>query len=315
MATTGHDHQAYPAFESVAGVPVRWIDRREELTWAQLGLEVPETFVFTSWNHPAYMSLAADARRQRGTQTVSMMDNIFHGSPRQWAGALWFRAVLRRQIDILWVPGRRGLAYARFLGMPESRVVQGLYGADGDIFSLPERAEEQSERVGALFVGQLIERKGVGAIVEAAERDVNFRAQMRLIGNGPLAERVVRAGLRHAEFRHGEDLAGAYRAASVFMLPSTLDHWGVALHEAALSGCLLGATRQCGAVADLIVHGRNGYVMESSSPSEVLSAFRWAEALQPRVREEGRQMSRELAGRFGPRAFSSAFEGILAAAR
>jgi glycosyltransferase involved in cell wall biosynthesis len=263
------------------------------------------------------MSLALDARRRPDARRVSMMDNIFLDRPKQWAGLVWFRAVLRRHIDALWVPGRRARAFARMLGMAEHDIIDRLYGADPCLFSPVEgpEAAARRRRSGALFVGQLIERKGVPALLAAAARSVRFASGLTLVGDGPLAPEIARHGVRLHGFLPPAQLAPLYAQHSLFILPSRVDHWGVVLHEAALAGCLLAATRDCGAVDDLIVHGCNGYVMDHGTPEEILAATIWAEQLTAHEVAAGRRLSMDRAAAFGPSAFCRAFAGLLEVAR
>jgi len=316
LTTASDDFQKHRRFGEIAGVPVRTLERRADYTWYELGLTPPELFIFTSWSHPAYLSLAADGKRRAGTRTVSMMDNIFLGRLKQWAGLLWFRAVLRRHIDAVWVPGARARAFARMLGVRERDITDRLYGADPCLFAPLESGEavDARHRTGALFVGQMIERKGVPALLEAARRSAPFGAHLTMVGDGPLAAEVARTGVRVHGFLPPGQLAPLYAQNLLFILPSRADHWGVVLHEAALGGCLLAATRTCGAVDDLIAHGWNGYIMDEGSPEEILAAAAWAGGLTREEARAGRRLSMERAAMFGPDAFCRAFAQVRAAA-
>jgi glycosyltransferase involved in cell wall biosynthesis len=310
LATKSADFQRHPRPGRIGRAEVHWVGERRRLRWSDLGLERPELFVFSSWCHPCYTSLAADARRRPGARLVCMMDNIRRPRARQWAGAAWFRLALRRRIDFLWVPGARARAFGRFLGMPGGRIVEGLYGADPRLFGWDGTVPEGG-RSGVLFVGQLVERKGVPALVEAGRRDPAFAAELALAGDGPLAGAARQAGLKVHGFVPAEELAPLYRKASLVLLPSVVDHWGVVLHEAALAGCLLAATRECGAADDLIRHGHNGFVLSEPGPEEILRAVAWASRLTPAEAGRGRALSADLAKSFGPERFAAAFGRFL----
>lgn len=312
LTTAAEDFSRHPRFRDIAGVPVRTLERRRRYTWAELETPVPDVFIFTSWRHRAYLSLAKDAKRHPGVRTVSMLDNIFLSRPRRWASLLWYRAVLRRNIDGMWVPGVRARAFARMLGVPEDAIIKGLYGADPCIFT-PENREPAATRArqGVLYVGQLTESRGVSALLAAAQRSPRFRATLTIVGEGPREADVRRAGIgRHAFLPPGR-LAPLFAQHSLFLLPSRAPHWGVALHEAALSECLLAATPECGAADDLIVPGLNGVLMRGATADAVLDAAEWAETLPPHEERAGRVLSRERAAAFGPDTFCASFARLV----
>jgi glycosyltransferase involved in cell wall biosynthesis len=309
LTTRSDDYHRYEAAREIAGVPVRVVDDARPQGWSALGEPLPDVFAFTSWDHPSYMRLATELRAAGGA-TVCMMDNIANGRPRQWLGAVWFRLRFRRLFSHLLVPGARARAFGRLLGMPDDRIVEGLYGADEKVFAPDGLNARESQRTGVLFVGQFITRKGVGALLHACRDDAQLRGELIMIGTGPLSGVIDAAGVARMDFAPAATLARRYREASLFILPSVCDHWGVVLHEAALAGCLLAATRGCGASDDLIRHGVNGFVMRDSSAAEVSRALAWWRSLEHDSRRAGREVSRARAARFGPEAFCRAFERI-----
>jgi glycosyltransferase involved in cell wall biosynthesis len=49
------------------------------------------------------------------------------------------------------------------------------------------------------------------------------------------------------------------RRSGAFILPSTVEAWGVVIHEATCAGLPILASRACGAVANLVRDGYNGF--------------------------------------------------------
>jgi len=110
----------------------------------------------------------------------------------------------------------------------------------------PERRREAREslgladgEVGALFVGQLEERKDpLGAInaVEAARRR-GAKLVLLVAGGGPLEQEVVaREGAAVRALGHRGDLDALYEAADLFLLPSRREGMSFALLEAMTHG-------------------------------------------------------------------------------
>ena len=81
---------------------------------------------------------------------------------------------------------------------------------------------------------------------------------LELYGSGPLRAKLMEVArgsggsvLVH-DFLQPEELAAKYREARLFCLPSLREHWGLVVHEAALSGCALLLGKYTGASADFM---------------------------------------------------------------
>ena len=147
------------------------------------------------------------------------------------------------------------------------------------------RMAPDSDNVSIVYIGQLVRRKGIDILLNAmAPLWPRFPGmRLRLVGVGPelasivakvqrdrLEGRVVLEGARSSSHIH-ELLARA----SLLILPSRWDGWGLVISEALSAGVPVIASDRCGA-ADLIVHGVNGYIFRSEdveSLRSVLSAF------------------------------------------
>jgi glycosyltransferase involved in cell wall biosynthesis len=117
-----------------------------------------------------------------------------------------------------------------------------------------------------LFVGRLIEVKGVADLVRAAASLDPESARVLVVGDGPedaslraLADRVAPGRVVFAGFREGQDLTDLYGAADVFVLPSHHEPWGVVVGEAMACGLPVVLSDRIGAGTDLLEEGRNGY--------------------------------------------------------
>lgn len=296
---------------SVVGKEVIWVDAGKPLSWRQLSISPPDLLVFTSWAHVAFQMLAIEARNRRGTVVVSMVDNYLRYTLKQLVGFFYFRFFLRELYSAMWVPGEYSMRFMRFLGMRDDLVYSGLYAADNQVFRVPDA--EMSLRSGVVFVGQLIERKGVRNLAAVASQfeQRGTRLNLKLFGDGPLKEELVSRGLDVGSFLGPAELAVVYNSADALILPSYIDHWGVVVHEAALCGCLLLVTRQCGCVHELVEDGVNGYVMKESSPAEILLALNWLRTRGPAEIERGRAESRRRAATISPEKWADTLDKIV----
>lgn len=295
--------------EEELGQPVSWIDNEKPHSWEDMGLPVPDLLIHTGWRYPGFNSLGREVRRDGG-RVVSMIDNRWKNSVRQWIGAVVFRFRYRRWFDAVWVPGVSGRRLCRFFGMPDEDIYEGMYGADPEVFtkgtSLPERGKTM------LFVGQLIPRKNVTQLVEAFRR---FREdhpewKLKIVGEGELAIPANEPGIEQEGFLQPEDVAQRMRGSRFLLLPSQEDHWGLVVHEAALSGCGLIVSENVGAAADLVTP-ENGVVHPADSVNALEGAMRAVVTKGQAWLANASEASRAVAMRFGPERWAETFEKIV----
>lgn len=123
-----------------------------------------------------------------------------------------------------------------------------------------------------LFVGQLIERKGIAQLLECY-RIIRERSPepvgLIMLGAGPLLDLVQafkqRQGLDHlyTEGFIGQDIYPRYLAvADLLLLPSLHDPNPLVVFEALAAGKPIVLSERAGNAADFVEEGRNGYVID-----------------------------------------------------
>jgi glycosyltransferase involved in cell wall biosynthesis len=139
-----------------------------------------------------------------------------------------------------------------------------------------------------LFVGRLVERKGVAVLLEAvallgAESDV----RLQVVGEGPLRDRLerraARLGIAGRVVFHGavseEELQQRFSRCDVFLLPAVVDRkgdtegLGVVLLEAMQHGKPVIASRT-GGIIDIVMDGDTGLLVPPGDPGAVAAAVR-----------------------------------------
>jgi glycosyltransferase involved in cell wall biosynthesis len=132
-----------------------------------------------------------------------------------------------------------------------------------------------------LFVGRLVEEKGVGVLSDAWRDVRGAGARLCLVGDGDAGARewgfggdVVWTGRMPRE-----QLPVAYAAADVVVVPSIatrrfLEPWGLVCNEAMSQGCPVVATTAVGAAAGgLVRDGETGLVVPAGDPRELAFAI------------------------------------------
>lgn len=146
-------------------------------------------------------------------------------------------------------------------GVPESKLRRVHFGFDPQRFRpAPEAKTDRIFRV--LFVGAISLQKGVQYLLEAFRRLNLPDAELVLVGGRFPDSRVFLPqyeGLyRHIPFVPQEQLPAIYQQASVFVLPSLQDGFGMVVYEAAACALPVIITQNVGAA---IRDGRDGFVV------------------------------------------------------
>jgi len=225
--------------EEALGWPAHWVEAAQPVSWKKLGLPVPKVFFQSGWAYPAFNALG-DQVRVAGGKVCLLMDNNWRGDLRQLVGAPWFRACQRRKFSAVLVPGKSGRRLARWYGMPDEKIFEGMYGADPRLFFNGPPLSERPRRI--IFVGQYIERKGCVPLARAFASVAHLLPgwELCMYGSGPLQSAIpAHPQIKVHGFVQPEQLGALYREARIFALPSHAEAWGLVVHEAALSGCQL----------------------------------------------------------------------------
>lgn len=154
--------------------------------------------------------------------------------------------------------------------------IAGLLETDAALFQPGRRSESWRRRLTnghpaatiLLSVGRLAPEKGLAHLL-AAVPHLPPGCHVVFVGDGPAA-----TALRHAArglpvtfpgTLVGEDLAAAYAAADIFVLPSTTETLGLVAIEAMAAGTpVVGARR--GGILDIIVDGETGLFFDPDTP-------------------------------------------------
>ena len=297
--------------DATSPFPIHWYDSATaQPSWANIVPRTPDIVFSSGWAFPVCKRLAAEAKQQ-GRAVVCMSDNRLRQTFRQFLGAVRFRLGLRGRFDRFFVPGQGGRSLMRFFGVPDGHVREGLYGADPALFNATTAASRRSKTI--LFVGQMIERKGVDVLLEGfrTSRLESLGWRLRCIGNGPLATLAAATpGCEHLPFCDAAEVARHLADARLFILPSRNDNWGVALHEAALSRCLLAATSTVGATSELMPE-TSPLKFAPGSAAAICDALKHASTLSDEATDALADAAHARAHDFGPARFAREVAGFV----
>ncbi|MDH7476805.1 MAG: glycosyltransferase family 4 protein [Candidatus Bathyarchaeota archaeon] len=190
-------------------------------------------------------------------------------------------------------------------GVEEEKVRIVPNGVDSEVFKPVKGLDVFKKSLGikgkhcVLFVGNLIPRKGVHFLIEAAQHVVKNEGNVvfLVVGDGPLRNFLisysVRLGVRGNFIFLGRVHDGVlpliYNCADVFVLPSLQEGQGIALLEAQASAKPVVAF-DVGGVGECVKHGETGLLVEPDS-------FELGEAILKLLRDESLRARMGITGR------------------
>ncbi len=168
---------------------------------------------------------------------------------------------------------------------------------------LPPKGKPEVPKV--LFVGRLVERKGVIYLISAVRilKDRGIPVELRIVGEGPLLDslktfaRGLEDRVRFLGRLSSQELIEEYMRADIFVLPSIVDSrgdtegLGVVLLEALSFGLPVIASK-VGGIPDIVEDGKTGILVPEKDPvaiadaiERVLSNWEWARSMVLRGQE------------------------------
>jgi glycosyltransferase involved in cell wall biosynthesis len=147
-------------------------------------------------------------------------------------------------------------------------------------FAYPPRTDLGNRSV--LFAGGNFQRKGLPTLIRAAPTVLHCfpDTRFRVVGADPNLEAMralcreygVETAFEFVGQLPNEELRRLYRQAGVFVLPSLVEAFGVAMLEAMASETPVVAAR-VGGIPELVVDGENGVLVEPDNPGQLAAAL------------------------------------------
>lgn len=195
---------------------------------------------------------------------------------RGWAG--WKRRLLvtRQQTleeydlaDLILVLSEKAEETFLAAGIAREKLFRHQRGVDVSRFS---PAPEPPEKFVAVFVGALIERKGVHHLLDVWKRLALPNSELRLVGaiHDEIAPLLHDAPANVKALGFVKDVAAEYRAATVHVFPSECEGSAKCTYEAAACGIPQITTREAG---DVVQDGMNGILIPPNNPDALAEAM------------------------------------------
>lgn len=213
------------------------------------------------------------------------------------------RWILAR-VNAVTVVSRAMRDYCEEHSLARGKIIVQSMGVDLESKFTP--GETPDNRAGLIFVGRLVEKKGVEYVIQALAVLADRHAQLKLtiVGDGPSRENLSRLASNHGLSDRvcfvgsvrNEEVPDYLRSAAISIMPSCdLEGLGLVVVEAQGCGCAVVAS-DLPAVRDTIVNGQTGLLAEPANPADLadkIARLLDDDSLRQRLAESGRRHALE----------------------
>jgi len=165
-----------------------------------------------------------------------------------------------------------------------------------------------------LYVGQLVERKGVIQLLKVLDKLRDSEIGLLIIGSGPqevkLREFCLVQNLHNVffeGFQQQESLPHYYAMADIFILPSFKEVWGLVVNEALASGLYVLCSNRTGVAHDLIKEGWNGRTFDPHDVDQLAKLIRMTKEQIEEIRAKREAISGHAYREFSIERYAKAF--------
>lgn len=254
----------------------------------------PDIIHVAGWSEPACQVLLLLSRLYGRVGCVESDTQISYATP------LWKRGLKRmlfpiffEKPDLYFPGGQQQSRYLKKYGVPDFKIhiaqmtvdvntLQRFFKSLTHADKLNCRAENttDSDAVIFLFVGRLLDWKGVRELIEAFNGLTHPKAWLWIVGEGDLTAEVNLAAERNPKIRalgrrSDEDLWRIYAASDVVVVPSYEEPWGLVVNEAMAAAKPVIGSNRVGCVEDLVFHESTGLVIEPKDVGALQNAMQW----------------------------------------
>lgn len=177
-------------------------------------------------------------------------------------------------------------------GIPEVNIHIVPYGVDHKAFPLRTTSPSPNRPFTIIFLGSMIQRKGISYLLDAARALKHSKVKVVLCGRGLIDRTLlshysdlnleVKVGLSH------EQLVLKLWNSDVFIFPSLVEGFGHAILEAMSCGLpVITTTNTCG--PDVLVEGEHGFVVPVRDSWALIEKIEWGLMHRTKLSEMGQE--------------------------
>ncbi|MGJ5627863.1 glycosyltransferase family 4 protein [Nostoc sp. CALU 1950] len=237
--------------------------------------------VYTGYNYFSFWIAAAAAKLNKCKFVFSTdTSGIEPRNKKIWK--IWLKSVVLPPIfrfaDFVFVSSTLGKQMLQKLSVPEENIILTPFAVDNDWWTFQARQVDVKEvrqqwhipesATVILFCAKLQPWKRPQDILRAFALANVPNSYLLFAGEGSLKNELeleseslrIKDRVKFLGFVNQSNLPSIYRSASLFILPSDYEPFGVVVNEAMLCGCPVVVSDRVGSRYDLVQHGKSGFI-------------------------------------------------------
>lgn len=189
-------------------------------------------------------------------------------------------------IDQYLAIGKKNYKYYIFNNINKKKIRFVPYVVDNNFFSSDNFIKKTYKEINFLFVGKFHKNKGISMLLEAFKeissknRKILNKIKLKLVGHGILFNEIKKYILNEklkfiklTNFQSQKKLKYIYQKTDILILPSIYEPWGLVINEALNAGNAIICSDRVGAVGDLVINNKNGFVFKSNDKKSLIESI------------------------------------------
>ena len=189
-------------------------------------------------------------------------------------------------IDQYLAIGKKNYKYYIFNNINKKKIRFVPYVVDNNFFSSDNFIKKTYKEINFLFVGKFHKNKGIRVLLEAFKeissknKKILNKIKLKLVGHGILFNEIKKYILNEklkfiklTNFQSQKKLKYIYQKTDILILPSIYEPWGLVINEALNAGNAIICSDRVGAVGDLVINNKNGFIFKSNDKKSLIESI------------------------------------------
>ena len=175
-------------------------------------------------------------------------------------------------------------------GINQDKITVIPYGVDCELFPIKKNKTDTSKPLRIIFIGALIQRKGLSYLLDAVAQFNSTEIELVLLTRDyidqPLLDRYSKSNIKILIGLEHKEMVGQLHKSDIFILPSLAEGFGQVIVEAMSCG-LPAIVSENTAGVDFIEHDVDGWIVNIRATDQIVNIIQYAIDNRIKIQEMG----------------------------